>query len=140
MSIEKQLGDVFVSLFKTANEAKIVRFIAEREYKQKAKEQQRLQEIEEEKKKKVQETEERNRRKRYLIENIEDQMEGWFKSQKLHAYAKELEEFASGMSEDTTKELLARYIRLVRQKAEKCDPLIEILNEIKEIAILDPTE
>ncbi len=138
--IEKQLGDIFISLFKTANEAKIARFLAEREYKQKAKEQQCLREIEEKRRKNAQEVEERNRRKQHLFENIENQMEDWFKSQRLRRYVDELEKFTSEIDEVATKELLVKYIGYVKQHAEKCNPITDILNEINAIGILNPPE
>lgn len=53
----------------------------------------RLQEIEDENRKKVQQIEEQNRRKQHLIQNIDNQMEDWFKSQKLLKYAEKLEAF-----------------------------------------------
>lgn len=131
--IEKQLGEIFTALLISANENKIAKFIADHEYEIKVKEQKRLREIEEENRKKLQEIEEENRRKTHLLQNIEQQMENWFKSQKLRNYAVELEVFASTASDEITKELLTAYINFVHQKAENCDPVADILNEVKAI-------
>lgn len=60
-------------------------------------------------------------------------MESWFKSQKLRKYVEELEVFTTNTSDEITKELLTKYIHFVRQKAENCDPVTDILNEIKAI-------
>ena len=136
LPIEKQLGEVFTDLFKNANETKIAEFIARREYEIKAKEQNRLREIEEENGRKLQELELQNRRKQHLIQNIDQQMEGWFKSQKLRKYIEELEVFAVA-SDVTTKKLLTTYIRFVRDKAENSDPIKDIINEVKAILSLN---
>jgi len=131
--IENQMGDIFIVLCQTANEAAIIDIIAKREMKLKEIEQKRLQEIEGEKRRRLLQIEEQNRRKQNLIHNIENQMEGWFKSQKLLKYAEELEAFASDTNDETVREPLSTYIKLVRQKAEKCDPVKVILTEVKAI-------
>ena len=135
--IEKQLGQVFMVLFKAVNEAKIARYIDEREYEKKEKEQQCLREIEEENRKKLRQIEEQNRRKQHLVQNIEQQMEGWFKSQKLRKYAEQIEEYAATSSDETTKELLTIDISIVRNRAEDCDPVTDIINEVKAITSLN---
>lgn len=65
--------------------------------------------------------------------NIEQQMEDWFLSQKLCKYADELELFVSVSNDQAAKELLSAYITLVRQKAEKCDPVADVINKVKAI-------
>jgi hypothetical protein len=131
--IEIQLGDVFTALLKASNEARVDTFISERKYEVKLIEQQRLREIEEDSKKKHLQTLEQNRLEKQLIDNIEYQMENWYKSQKLRKYTEELENFVSKESDDITKELLTTYISIVRQKAANCDPITDILNQVKAI-------
>ncbi|MGE5474795.1 MAG: hypothetical protein ACM3UU_11300 [Ignavibacteriales bacterium] len=138
--IENQFGEIFIALYKLANEAKIAKIIAEREYRIKEREQKRLREIEEEERRMLQLKEEQDYRKKNLVQNIERQMEGWFKSQKLRKYVEEIETYASAINDETTKELLSAYINLVRQKAEKYDPVADILNEVKAIGIEGLTE
>lgn len=133
--IEKQLGEIFTALLKIANEVKIARFIADREYDIKEKEKERLHEIEEKNRKKLQQIEEQNLRKQQLVQNIEHQMENWFMSKKLLKYAGELEVFASTTNDETTKELITAYINFVHQKAESCDPVTDIINEVKAIEL-----
>jgi len=135
--IEKQIGEIFIALLKTAGEAKVARFISDREYEIKEKEKKRLQEIELENRRKLQLIDEQNLRKQNLIQNIEHQMENWFKSQKLRKYAGELEVVVSTASDKTTKELLTSYINLVRQKAGNCDPVTDILNEVRDIGAIE---
>jgi len=136
--IEKQLGEMFKELLRTAIVSKIERIVADRVYKEKVKEQQRLREIEEDNRKKFQELakqakehEEQTKRQQLLIENIENQIAGWDKSRKLLKFAEELEAFASDIGDDTIKGPLVIYIDLVREKADKCDPIANIINEVK---------
>lgn len=131
--IENQMGDIFIVLCKASNEAVLTDIIAKRVRKLKEIEQERLEAIEEERRRRLQQTEEQNRRRKHLVENIEQQMEGWFMSQKLLKYAEELEAFAKAMVDETTKEMLSVYIDLVHRKSENHDPVKDILNEVKAI-------
>jgi len=136
--IEKRLGEMFTELLRAAIVSKIKKIVADREFKERVKEQQRVNEIEEDNKKRFRELEkqareheEQAKRKQRLIENIENQMMGWDKSRKLLKFAEELEAFASDIGDDTIKSPLLTYIDFVREKADKCDPVADILNEVK---------
>jgi hypothetical protein len=138
VTIEKRLGEMFTELLRTAIVSKIESIVADREYKEGVKEQQRVNEIEEDNRKKfrelekqAKELEEQTKRKQRLIENIENQMAGWDKSRKLLKFAEELEAFASDICDDTIKGPLITYVDFVREKANKCDPVADILNEVK---------
>ncbi|MDU5145429.1 MAG: hypothetical protein E6230_24950 [Paenibacillus dendritiformis] len=133
--IEDQMGEIFIALLRMANRTCVDRFIAEREYEKSRQEKLRLQEIEEEKRKVQLRIEGQKQLKQKLIQNIENQMNNWFKSQELRKYAGQLEEYASKLSDDTNKKLLYTYIQLVHQKADSCDPVTEILTEIKDIEL-----
>jgi flagellar motility protein MotE (MotC chaperone) len=131
---------MFRELLKMAVESKIEGIIAEREYIEKTKEQRRRSEIEdnnrkqrEELEKQAQEAEERNKRRERLIQNIDNQMESWHKSRKLLKFAEELEAYTSNICDQTKKQLLDKYISLVRDKANACDSIANILNEVKNI-------
>ncbi|WP_372661249.1 hypothetical protein [Cohnella sp.] len=131
--LEKQMGEIINDLLKIALDIDVASHIADREYEIKQKEQERLYEIEEAKKQAIKKLEEYNIRKQHLTQNIENQMENWFKAQKLRDYAEELESFVSTASDETTKKLLNTYINFVRQKANKCDPVKNILNDVKDL-------
>lgn len=131
--IESQLGEIFSLLCKSAIEAKIANIIADRENEIKEKEQRRLRKIEEERKIKHQQLEEQNRRKQQLTQNIEKQLEAWNISQKLRRYADELEKHKTDMDDEKAKELLSVYITLVRQKADGCNPITDILKKVEGI-------
>lgn len=119
-------------MFKAAQEAKIDRIVRERE-EEKRRERKRRREIEEEKEKKLQAQIALEKRQKQLVENIEAQMDGWFKAQKLRQYADELEAYIKQVVDAEAKESLDRYVHLVRRKAEKSDPIAEIVQEIKAI-------
>lgn len=131
--IELQLGEIFKAVIRAANEAEIARIITRRENKAIAEEQRRLRLIEEEKRRALQQAEEHKRRKKQVSGNIEQRMEDWYKAQKLRKFARELEEYAGGISDEGTKELLAIYIDLINGKAEKHDPISDIVTEVKTI-------
>lgn len=134
-SLEEQLGEAFKWMVKTAQETKIAWAIQKREEEVRERERERQRIIEEEKQKKLQAILAMEKRQKQLIENIEQQMAGWFKAQKLHQYADEIESYAKQVVDPEAKESLDRYVQLVRRKAEKNDPIAEIIQEIKAIGV-----
>ena len=133
--LEDQLGKMIVILFKTAQETEIAKIIAEREAEIKAEEQECIQKIEEEQKKRQQELIEREKCQKQLIDNIEQQMDDWYKAQKLRQYAQTLEIHVINAANEQERKFLDRYIELVRKKADFCDPIIKIIEEIKKIGL-----
>lgn len=135
LSLENQMGEMVQFMFKAAQEVKIDRIIREREEEKKRKELEHQREIEQEKQKQLQVIIALEKRQKQLVANIEQQMDDWFKAQRLRQYAEALEEYALATGDEATKELLSSYIALVRQKAESCDPIDVILNEIRSIGL-----
>ena len=135
LPLEDQLGEMIKSMFKASQEAKIDRFIREREEEEKRREREHLREIEQEKQNKLQALIAQEKRQKQLVANIQPQMTSWLKAQRLRRYAEELEAYALTMGDEASKELLTGYVTLVRQAAENCDPLQDILNEVKGIGI-----
>lgn len=135
LPLEDQLGEMIKSMFKAAQEAKIARVIREREEGEKRSERERLREIEQEKQNKLQALIAQEKRQKQLVANIEPQMDAWFKAQSLRQYAESLEAYALATGDEVTKELLSVYVALVHQAAENCDPITDILNEVKSIVI-----
>lgn len=134
-SLENQLGEAFNWMVKIVQEAKIARAIQEREEEIRERERERQRQIEEEKQKKLQAILAMEKRQKQLIENIEQQMDGWFKAQKLRQYADEIEAYIKLNDDQKAKELLDRYVKLVREKARKCDPIEEIVGEIQALGV-----
>ncbi len=134
-SIEEQLGEAFQWMVKTIQEAKIAWTIQTREEEIRARERERQRTLEEEKQKKLQAILDMEKRQKQLVENIEQQMTGWFKAQKLRQYADEIEAYAKQVVDPDEKESLDRYVKLVRRKAETSDPITEIVQEIKAIGV-----
>lgn len=134
-SLEEQLGEAFRWMVQTAQEEKISWAIQRREEEIKERERERQRTIEEEKQKKLQAILAMEKRQKQLVENIEPQMAGWFKAKKLRQYADEIEAYANQVVDPEEKESLDRYVQLVRNKAEKSDPIAEIVQEIKEIGL-----
>lgn len=134
-SIEEQLGEAFQWMVKTTQEAKIAWTIQTREEEIRARERERQRTLEEEKQKKLQVILAMEKCQKQLVENIEQQMTGWFKAQKLRQYADEIEAYATQVLDTDEKESLDRYVQLVRSKAKKNDPIAEIIQEIKAIGV-----
>lgn len=130
---EKQIGEILTEFLKNAIEISISRHISEREYEVKKKEQERLEAIEKAEKQELQRIEEYNLRKQKLTQNIENQMKNWFKAHKLRDYAEELERFVATSEDEMTKNSFSTYIKLVREAAEDCDPVEDILNKVQEL-------
>lgn len=122
--LEDQLGEILIALCRLSNTVKIANIIKERENDVKRKEKEILYEIEEERVK-----------IEHLVEGMEQQMESWYKSERLRKYADELESLVVTIADDNTKEILLAYISLVRRKAESNNPVANILNEAKAIGI-----
>ncbi|WP_196605409.1 hypothetical protein [Pectinatus haikarae] len=134
-SLEEQLGEVFKWMVKTALEAKIAWVIQNREEEIRERERERQRAIEEERQKELQTIQAMEKRQKQLVENIEQQMAGWFKAQKLRKYADEIEAYAKQVVDLEVKKSLDRYVQLVRRKAKKNDPIAEIVQEIKAIGV-----
>lgn len=134
-SLEEQLGEAFKWMVKTAQESKIAWVIHKREEEVRERERERQHTIEEEKQKKLQAILAMEKRQKQLVENIDQQMAGWFKTQKLRQYANEIEAYAKQVVDSEEKESLDRYVQLVRRKAEKSDPIAEIVQEITAIGV-----
>jgi len=130
-SLEEQLGEAFKWMVQTAQKAKIAWIIQKREEEIRERERERQRTIEEKKQKKLQAILDMEKRQKQLVENIEPQMAGWFKAQKLRQYADEIEAYAKQVVESEEKESLVRYVQLVRREAKKTDPIAEIIQEIK---------
>lgn len=128
---EEQIGEMVADLLRNAIDLIVSKHIVESEYEIKKKEQERIYAIEEAKKQELKRLEEYNLRRQLLKQNIEIQMENWFKAQKLRNFAEELESFVVACKDKTTKELLTTYIQLVREAAENCYPVKDILSEVK---------
>lgn len=135
LPLENQMGEMIQFMFKAAQEAKIDRIIREREDEEKRKEREHQREIEQEKQKKLQAQIALEKRQKQLVADIEQQMDDWFKAQRLRQYAEALEAYALAQGDESIKELLFAYIILVYQKAESCDPINDILNEINFIGL-----
>lgn len=133
IKLEDQLGEILIALCTLLNKVKIANIIRNREYAEKKNVQRRFYEIEEENKRQLQITEEQRCKKEHLVEGMEQQMENWYKSQRLKKYAEELETFVATAADANTKEILKAYIILVNKKAESCNPIDDILNEVKKI-------
>ena len=62
------------------------------------------------------------------------------KSQKLLKFANELEAHTLGIEDDNEKAHIQSYIKIVRQEAENCDPVSDILSDIKELICQMPKD
>lgn len=129
--LEKQLGEIFISLFKIANEASIARYISQREYEKRRKEEKRLYEIEAENLKEKQRIEAKNQQRIKFNQDIDRHIEEWFKYQNLKKYINDLNELLPTIADPESKEIIEDYLLLLRDKAEKVNPINDIIKEIK---------
>ncbi|UUM12137.1 hypothetical protein NQU17_00815 [Clostridiaceae bacterium HFYG-1003] len=127
------MGEIFISLFKIANEAAIARYISEREYEKRKKEEQRLCEIEAENLRENQKIEEKNQRRIKFHQNIDRHMEEWFKYQNLKKYINDIDELLPTIADTESKQIIEEYLLVLRDKAEKSNPLNNIISEIKSL-------
>lgn len=131
--LEKQLGEIFISLFKIANETAIAKYISEREYEKRKKEEQQLREIEAENLREKQKIEAKNQRRVKFHQHIDRHMEEWFKYQNLKKYINDLSELLPTIADPESKEIIEEYLLVLRDKAEKANPLNNIISEIKSL-------
>lgn len=68
-----------------------------------------------------------------LVNSILQQSDNWSKRKRLTKYADELDEYLTSCSDAETVRLLHIYIQLVREYADKLNPLKDIINEMKSI-------
>jgi hypothetical protein len=76
--------------------------------------------------------EEKQERKEIFINNIFEHANNWFKHERLSRYADELEDYLTSCKEEVTIQLLQIYIQLVRENADKCNPLKQIIERMQE--------
>jgi DNA polymerase II small subunit/DNA polymerase delta subunit B len=131
--LEKQLGKIFISLFRISNEATIARYISERELEKRRKEEQRLREIEAEKLREQQRIEAKNQRRIKFHQNIDRHIEEWFKYQDLKKYINDLNELLQTMVDPESKEIIEEYLLLLKEKTDKANPINNIISEIKSL-------
>lgn len=131
--LEKQLGEIFISLFIIANEDAIARYISEREFEKRRNEDQRLREIEAENLREKQRIEAKNQRRIKFNQNIDSHIEEWFKYQDLKKYINDLNELLPTITDLESKEIITDYLLLLRDKADKANPLNNIILEIKSL-------
>ena len=131
--LEKQMGEIFISLFKIANEATIARYISEREYEKRRKEEQRLCQIEAENLREKQRIEAKNQRRIKFHQNIDRHIEEWYKYQKLKNYINDLNELLPTIADLESKDIIEEYLLLLRDKVDKANPLNSIISEIKSL-------
>ncbi len=93
----------------------------------------RLEKEHAEKQKKLEEK--RQAHKDNLINDLTKHAESWFTREMLLRYADELENYLITCKKDETVQLLQKYIQLVRENADKCNPLNHILVEMRAIEL-----
>jgi hypothetical protein len=79
----------------------------------------------------------RQARKNALIKDINEHASKWFKHEQLSRYADELDAYLAACSDEETVRLLKGYIRLLRENADKYNPLSHILQEMRVIESRD---
>lgn len=70
-----------------------------------------------------------------IINNIPNDANKWFQHNQLLRYADELEKFLFTCQVEDTVNLLRKYIELVRDNADKCNPLKSILDQMQAIEL-----
>lgn len=138
--IEDQLGDMFIEMYKLANEAMVARQLVENEYKRKQNEKNQQLKLEAENRRHIEEEALRHQEKQDLINNIEKQMYDWNTTMSLTKYADELDCYIENIGGNEEKEIIKHYITLVREKALKQNPVKRIINIMKELGEFDSNE
>lgn len=75
--------------------------------------------------------EKKQAQKNSIINGILEQSNNWFKREQLIKYAEELDKHLTSCSDAETVRLLHVYIQLVRENADKLDPINDIINEMR---------
>ena len=70
-------------------------------------------------------------RRNALVKEINDHANNWFRHEQLSKFADELYAYKETCKDEDTVQLLKEYIRLVRENADKCNPLTHILQEMR---------
>jgi hypothetical protein len=72
-----------------------------------------------------------------LINELPEHANNWFKRNQLLKFADELENYLANCEVVDTVNLLQKYIKLVRQNADNCNPLDRILDEMRALELLE---
>lgn len=80
-----------------------------------------------------QKIEAKNQRRVKFHQNIDRHMEEWFKYQNLKKYINDLNELLPTIADPESREIIEEYLLVLRDKAEKANPLNDIISEIKSL-------
>jgi len=131
--LENQISTIIIEVYKQCCNNKILNMIDQRkmklQFEQEANNLLAKEQAEIKRKNEV----ERQARKNALIKGIVEDAKKWFEHEKLSKYADELEIHKATCSNEETIQLLQGYIQLVRENADKYNPLSHILHEMKVI-------
>lgn len=129
--LENQIPIMITELYKQCCDNEIVAYFNHKkrvlEYAWKE-EEQRANELREEQRKREQK---RLAHRNALINDISAHADRWFKHEHLSRYADELETSLTAYEDVETAQLLKEYIRLVRENADKSNPINYILREMR---------
>ncbi|KLU63275.1 hypothetical protein CEB3_c03720 [Peptococcaceae bacterium CEB3] len=125
--LEKQIPTMITELYKQCCDNEIVAHLNYKkqvlEY-QLEKEEQRAKELREEQQQREQK---KQANRNALINDIPAHADRWFKHESLSRYASELEASLATYADEETARLLRKYILLVRENADNCNPINYIL-------------
>jgi hypothetical protein len=136
-SLEDSMPEIFKELLSQVLSININKIIATRKENLKREQEELARKKAEDAKKSLEQAEKKKALLNDLMDNIENQMDIWFKIQKLNKYADELEEFLLTLVDEEKKKGLITYIELVRRKAKHINPVPDIISRIEGINIED---
>lgn len=129
--LENQVPTMIFNIYKQCCDNEITYVLERRRqrlcYEQEEKVRIEKEEVEKRKKREA----EKQARKNALVRDISDHASNWFKHEQLSKYAGELEAHLATCENEETIQLLREYISLVRENADKCNPLNRILQEMR---------
>lgn len=129
--VESQVPSMIFNIYKQCCDNEITYVIERRkqrlQYEQEEKARIEKEEIEKRKKQEA----ERQAHKNALVKDINEHASNWFKHEQLSKYADELGAHLVTCEDGETVRLLKEYIQLVRENADKCNPLGRILHEMR---------
>jgi hypothetical protein len=136
-SLEDSMPEIFKELLSAVLSININKIMATRKENLKREQEELVRKKSEEAKKSLERAEKKKVLLNELIDNIENQMDIWFKVQNLTKYADELEEFLLTLEDGEEKKSLTTYVELVRKKAKDINPVPDIISRVEVLDIQD---
>ena len=130
-SLENQISLMILEVYKQCCENELIHVIENKKWQLEREREEKDRQIKEDAQKQAKLEEKKLAQKSSLINGILEQSNNWFSHEHLTRYADELDKYLTTCTDAETSTLLRSYIQLVRETANKLNPISDILEAMR---------